>query len=121
MRSLPSALALAALVLLAAGCDDELQRQHSIMPVVDEESLRTVPEGVVPVEPTEPATSLEEAMRLDNPVPATEASMQRGETAYDYYCSHCHGSLGRGRVVVGASLDPAPPDLVEAVATMSDG
>jgi len=120
MRSLLGALVVA-MAASSLGCDDPLQRQISVMPVVDEASLRTVPEGAVPVEPTEPATSLEEAMRLDNPVAATEASVERGATAFDYYCSHCHGSLGRGRVVVGASLDPAPPDLVRATATMQEG
>lgn len=116
-----TASAALAVLALAVGCDDPLQRQVSVMPVVDRESLRTVPEGVVPVEPGEPAATFEEALRLTNPVPATEESLERGATVYDQYCSHCHGELGRGRVVVGASFDPAPRDLVEAAASMTDG
>ncbi len=114
-------LGAATLVALGLGCDDPLQRQASVMPVVDEASLRTLPEGVVPVSPVEPAATLEEAVRLPNPSPATRATLDRGREGYADFCSHCHGALGRGRVVVGASLDPAPTDLVEAGARLSDG
>jgi len=81
----------------------------------------SVPAGVVPVEGGEPATSLEEAKALQNPVPALPGELERGALAYRRYCGHCHGALGRGWTVVGASLDPRPTELAGALEGRSDG
>jgi mono/diheme cytochrome c family protein len=69
----------------------------------------------------EPAHSFEEAKALTNPLRRSVAVLEAGEVGYDRYCSHCHGDLGYGWTSVGSSLDPPPPDLVEAISDKSDG
>ncbi len=126
MTRLANGAGLLALAILVAGCPDDLQDQISVTAYA-RPSL-SVPAGAVPTDlsrrphaEAEPATSLAEAEELTNPIQATANNIKQGQAAYERYCSHCHGALGRGWTSVGSSFDPAPPDLVEAVPGKSHG
>ncbi len=55
------------------------------------------------------------AASIDNPVPMTAESLQRGKLFYETNCFVCHGSDGRGEGPVGQKfLDKAPVDLNDA-------
>jgi mono/diheme cytochrome c family protein len=58
-------------------------------------------------------TSLAAAYRasLPNPVPATPASLVRGQQIYTANCASCHGLSGRGDGPAGFLLHPPPADL----------
>ena len=80
--------------------------------------------GSVPVEGGEtlpaPTSELgmfeakEEAVSVQNPVPATPNSVAVGEYLFQINCLVCHGSDGRGTGTVGAILEIAPVDLNDA-------
>lgn len=113
-------------ISLLYGCSDPLQDQPGYMP--HERPLLSVPAGAVPAkldrhahQLPEPARSLEESKSLTNPIPRNGSNIKRGQVAFERYCSHCHGDLGRGWTSVGSSFDPAPPNLVEATEGVSDG
>jgi mono/diheme cytochrome c family protein len=106
-------------VVLLAGCRERMRDQPSLMP--NDKPTLSVPAGVVPVGGGEPAASLEEATALENPVANVPKEREQGALAYRRYCGHCHGTLGRGRTVVGASLDPRPTELAGVVDGRSDG
>jgi mono/diheme cytochrome c family protein len=123
---MPIATALATSLVVLAGCPDELQDQEGHLP--HERPLLSVPAGVVPTDiaPSsphrlEPAATQAEAEQLTNPFRASAGAIAKGRVAYQRYCSHCHGSLGRGWTSVGSSFDPAPPDLVTAAGGKTDG
>ncbi|MGD2156528.1 MAG: cytochrome c [Anaerolineales bacterium] len=64
----------------------------------------------------------DENANVTNPIPADDASLQRGEETYISSCINCHGEEGRGDGVVGATLDPKPVDFrAEHVKDLSDG
>ncbi|MBI5499078.1 MAG: cytochrome c [Deltaproteobacteria bacterium] len=107
------------LAAVAAGCDERMRDQPSLMP--HDKPLLSMPAGVVPVSGGEPAASVEEAAALENPVANVPEELERGALAYRRFCGHCHGASGRGWTVVGASLDPAPTDLSLAVPARTDG
>ncbi len=120
------AIGLLAFLSVLWGCSDPLQDQPGFMP--HERPLLSVPAGAVPAkldryahQMSEPAASMAEAKALANPIPRTGSNIKRGQVAFDRYCSHCHGDLGRGWTSVGSSLDPAPPDLIEVSDGVSDG
>jgi copper transport protein len=48
---------------------------------------------------------------LPNPVPATAASLARGQHIYAQNCASCHGTRGRGNGPAAARLSPGPADL----------
>ena len=59
-----------------------------------QEPPRRLPaEGAVPV--SRPAY-LDVPANLENPVPADEVSLQRGEILFSLHCSVCHGRSGQG-------------------------
>ncbi|MCP3098931.1 cytochrome c [Myxococcus sp. K15C18031901] len=72
----------------------------------------TVPRGF---QPLHLAAGPEEAERagaqLKNPYPASPEVVARGRTAFQRYCSPCHGSEGLGDGTVTARF-PVPPSLV---------
>ena len=58
----------------------------------------------------------------DDPIPADQASLDRGKTLYDLNCSLCHGSQGKGDGPVAAELIRKPPDLTsDRIRAYSDG
>jgi mono/diheme cytochrome c family protein len=66
------------------------------------------------------ATIPAEYSDLQNPVPADEDSLARGEEIYATQCATCHGDEGLGDGPGGASLDPAPAPIAHTSRMLSD-
>jgi mono/diheme cytochrome c family protein len=112
MRSLVLAAALASLG--SAGCWEQIdggmwfpqmKRQITVQAfeIVEHNDQRqgfSPPEGTVPVSwatvPDLASMSIADQEALENPVPASLASLKRGEILFDRYCSTCHGPEGHG-------------------------
>ena len=60
-------------------------------------------------------------MELENPVDATEESLERGEEKYNVYCAPCHAVEGDGTGAVTAAGYPEWSLLEEGVAEYPDG
>ena len=57
---------------------------------------------------------------MTNPVPADEASLERGATLYATNCASCHGDGGMGDGPAGSLLDPAPAAVAHSSQMMAD-
>lgn len=57
----------------------------------------------------------------ENPLPASEEVLARGQELYGSNCAACHGAQGRGDGPAAAALNPRPPDLRGTASTWSDG
>ncbi len=57
---------------------------------------------------------------LTNPIPADEASLERGEEIYAVSCASCHGDGGMGDGPASAALDPAPAPVAHTSQMMGD-
>lgn len=57
---------------------------------------------------------------MTNPVPADEASLERGATLYAANCVSCHGDGGMGDGPAGSALDPAPAAVAHSSQMMAD-
>jgi mono/diheme cytochrome c family protein len=57
---------------------------------------------------------------MTNPVPADEASLERGATLYATNCASCHGDGGMGDGPAGSALDPAPAAVAHSSQMMAD-
>ena len=69
-----------------------------------------------------PAEALEEAARtLKNPLDATQAVLNEGETLYKRFCMHCHGATGQGDGPVGKVYKGIPAYNARALKTLSEG
>ncbi|HEX6033940.1 MAG TPA: c-type cytochrome [Anaerolineales bacterium] len=55
-----------------------------------------------------------------NPVPADEASLERGAQLYATNCASCHGDGGMGDGSAGTALDPAPAPVAHTSQMMAD-
>ena len=72
--------------------------------------------------PAEPPMPRAQAARLlQNPEPATPASVERGKNAYSTYCAVCHGSGGHGDGPSAKKLILPLPNLPATLGTRSDG
>lgn len=73
--------------------------------------------------PIQGAAYIPELGAPTNPVPADEASLQRGKTQYEINCQICHGVTGKGNGPFAAFLQPRKPvSLLEGrPVTLSDG
>ena len=58
---------------------------------------------------------------IPNPVPATPASIARGEELFQQNCTMCHGLSGRGDGPLARTLNPRPADLRVHVSQHSEG
>ena len=57
---------------------------------------------------------------LKNPVPAEEASLQRGADLFETNCASCHGDGGMGDGPAGAALNPVPASVAHTSQMMAD-
>lgn len=104
------AATLAGLVFLFQGCDYARMK--------DQESVRTyeaemppAPQGTIPVTGGIAVLRSEKPAGMRNPLPSTPATLERGRTAYGYFCIMCHGPNLDGKGTVGQSFAPLPTDL----------
>ncbi len=90
------------------------------------------PEGTVPVGGIEPRIDFPVpafsplAQALKNPVPATQASVARGQAVYTIYCAVCHGADGMSNakenpVARRLAESGMPPTPLLAVPAYTDG
>lgn len=83
------------------------------------------PEGLEDVPP--PFTQLDlvnkadVVVNLQNPVPATEASLDRGEELFLRFCAPCHGPSGDGAGYIGPAGYPPFSLMTDAVKGYTDG
>jgi mono/diheme cytochrome c family protein len=66
------------------------------------------------------ATIPDEYAGLSNPIPADDASIERGGEIYATNCATCHGDGGVGDGPAGASLDPAPANIAHTSQQLGD-
>ncbi len=120
-RLLPIILSFFAALLFALGCDyGRMKEQESIRTY--ETSLPQMPQGAIPVGGGVETIRTSKPDSLQNPLPSTPASMERGKQAYGHYCIMCHGPKGGGNGTVGQSFAPLPSNLRESpVQGQSDG
>ncbi len=85
--------------------------------------MKPFPARSVPVPGTTLAVKdMEAALKLPNPIPADEKSVQKGAQLFAIYCVPCHGKSGTGDGYVGAKLILRPFDLTSAdLAAKPDG
>jgi len=62
----------------------------------------------------------EEYAGLQNPVPAGDESLARGEAIYQEYCAACHGDGGMGDGLAGVQLDPRPAPIAHTSRMLGD-
>ncbi len=94
--------------------DEAIHTYRTIMP---EMPAKTIPTGggIQVLRESNPE-------ELVNPVAFNEESIQRGQEAYGYYCTQCHGPSADGRGTVGQSFAPLPANLKDTnVQDQSDG
>lgn len=111
-KKLALGLALAASLLAATGCRQNMHNQHKVEPFEssdffkDGQASRQLPEGVVPRgsygEKIAPYTGLTvaRATLLSGPPQVTPQLLKRGQERYNIFCSPCHGRLGDGRGMI---------------------
>jgi mono/diheme cytochrome c family protein len=114
-------LSLAAAGLLLAGCQEkvgpsspfnvpwssDMYTQPSLYP--QEWPMSSVT-GTVPVDAEPPALPhMVAAERLKNPVPMSQASVERGKVVYGDFCVPCHGASGKGDGPVAPKFVAPPP------------
>ncbi len=118
-------LALAVIALLAlviAGCtkgtyavDIFPEMHYNPSTRIQEPPRRAPPEGAVPITGKEVVFGFEQARDVPNPLPRTQAVLERGAELYRVNCAMCHGSQARGDGAVGDFLVrdgySRPPDL----------
>ena len=134
-RSRSMAVLVALLMAASFGCweqiDDgkwfpQMKRQPTIQAFElvkydDQRQGFTPPEGTVPIGwesvPELASMSMPEQDALQNPFPATAASMTRGAELFDRYCVACHGKNGGGDgTVAGPPFGTGPFGFVWPIA-----
>lgn len=115
------AAAVAVVVLIVMFSGPRMRRQPKY--TAFEASFKPLPQGVVPVEKIYAGIpSQTQAQSMRNPLTPVIANINAGKVCYEYYCTFCHGSDGRGNGPAGESYMPAPSDLTnKRTAALSDG
>lgn len=104
-------LAMALLLVAAAGCRRDMQDQPRFKPLhasrffADSRSARPIPAGTIARDELNDLdtfhTGLENGVFTTRfPVPVTKALLVRGEQRYNIFCTPCHGFLGDGNGMV---------------------
>lgn len=97
----------------------EMADQPSIKP---QEQPFLPPPQSVPTHGKERQMDLFDAIDLENPVPATPASMTNGERLFAIYCAVCHGRDAKGTGAIAVKLSTPPDNLTqEATVEQPDG
>jgi mono/diheme cytochrome c family protein len=119
LRALALCIVGAGGVVLLSSCGfPHMRYQPSVRPF--EREMPAMPDGVVPREGADPASSGEVPER--NPLNADAETLAKGKLYYGYYCAMCHGNDGRGATPVGEAYWPRPADLSsETTQALSDG
>jgi mono/diheme cytochrome c family protein len=120
-RGVPALALLWGLLFAGYGCPwfTNMADQQSVRPL--EEAPRPAVPGTIPVGyPTPPAITFDEANKLANPTPPTDASLARGQQLFETFCLVCHGPHGHGDGPVAPKFI-RPPDLHGASKGYSDG
>ncbi len=76
-------------------------------------SLPTMPRGTIPLGGGIESLRTTDPKRLINPLPLTQAVIDRGRRSYLAYCLPCHGPRLDGRATVGQSFYPLPTYLLD--------
>jgi mono/diheme cytochrome c family protein len=66
------------------------------------------------------ATIPDEYSGITNPIPADEASIERGGEIFATHCASCHGGGGMGDGPAAAGLDPAPAAIAHTSQMLGD-
>lgn len=125
-------LAIAAVTVAAAGCDDQVKYVPWFETMTRQPSVETYEaQPLAPVAGTVPAGSarhldlLAADTLLTNPLAGTVEDLERGETLFLQFCVMCHGETGAGDgPVVGPNRLPPLPTLnllSERALDLSDG
>lgn len=61
------------------------------------------------------------AAQLQNPVPFTHASIDKGNKIFEQMCAHCHGLNAQGKSGKSIGLKENPPNLPKRLKTHSAG
>jgi len=109
--------------------DKDMRDQPSVKP--QESKVETTPESVPKTvdEPISPPENIGELVNarlqagaMQNPVPMTGRSVNRGKALYDIQCAVCHGKHGHGDGLVGKKFIPDPMNLtLDYVQIQPDG
>jgi mono/diheme cytochrome c family protein len=111
-RRVLAALALAAALVPAAGCRQNMHNQNKVLPLRESAfygdglSARPIPPGTVarggPGETIAPYDGLTLARRTvpPGPPPITMALLRRGQERFNIFCSPCHDRTGSGHGMV---------------------
>lgn len=75
-------------------------------------SLPVMPRGTIPLGRGIESIRTTDPKSLINPLPLTQAVIDRGRRSYLYYCLPCHGPKLDGKATVGQSFYPLPTYLL---------
>jgi mono/diheme cytochrome c family protein len=101
---------LIALTYLFAGCDYARMKDQESVRTYEAEMPQAV-EGTIPVTGGIEVLKSERLVKIRNPLLSTQETLERGRTAYGYFCIVCHGPNLDGNGTVGQSFAPLPTDL----------
>jgi mono/diheme cytochrome c family protein len=128
-------LALAALALVAAGCEvlDPMWVQESKVKIYrpsdfypDGIAMRSPPAGTVAREDLHPP-EVETGLGSDgkplarSPLPLTRETLDLGRKRFDVVCGTCHGILGDGDTLVARNMSLRPPPSLHLKVQNGDG
>ncbi len=109
--------------------DKDMRNQPSVKPQESQVTTNSTSVPVVGKEPipkpkdtTELVKARLDAGLLENPIPKTGKSLNRGKQLFDIHCAVCHGEQGYGDGPVGKKYVPDPMNLtIDYVQLQSDG
>jgi mono/diheme cytochrome c family protein len=106
---------------LLAGCDYARMKDQESVRTFESEMPEAV-EGTIPINGGIAILKSENPSKIRNPLSTTPETIERGRTAYGYFCVMCHGPKLDGNGTVGQSFFPLPADLVSPyVLQQNDG
>jgi mono/diheme cytochrome c family protein len=122
-------LLLLGMMVVACGPQEDVAEPAAITESAPDNAEATPASGIQPIQGMGPgggmrarhhATIPEPYQGLANPVPAEQASLDRGAELYSTLCASCHGDGGMGDGPAGANLDPAPAPVAHSSQMLGD-